>query len=188
MAAGENQCRGDSVTTDEPVFVRRKFTITESLDRALREMATRHYQGNVSQCLRTSIESHREILQGDGQFAVNQIARQLESLDQGQHRLESLVDKLTESKDEEWAIDQQPVIEGVRVPAETAAIYQALAERDTPLRIEDLVERTGVTMETFQEGLSILVDLGLVGRTEDPSPRYQLAGKLGFGTNEDDIA
>jgi len=174
------------MTVDEPVFIRRKFTITESLDRTLREMATRHYQGNVSLCLRTSIESHRETLQGDGQFAMNQIARQLESLDQGQHRLESLVDELTELENERSDTDQRSVIEGVGVSSETAAIYKVLCERDTPLRIEDLVERTGGGMEAFQEGLSTLVDLGLVGRTDDPSPRYQLVGKLGSEANEDD--
>ncbi|WP_276299378.1 hypothetical protein [Halorussus lipolyticus] len=174
------------MTADKPVFIRRKFTITESLDRTLQELATRHYQGNVSLCLRASIESHREILQGDGQFAVNQISRQLESLDQGQHRLESLVDELTELEDERSATSQQSVIEGVRVSSETAAIYNVLCEQDTPLRIEDIVERTGGHMEAFQEGLSTLVDLGLVGRTDDPSPRYQLVGKLGSEANRDD--
>jgi len=48
----------------EYTFIRRKFTITESLDDVLTGMASQHYQGNVSLCIRAAIEDHRGTLAG----------------------------------------------------------------------------------------------------------------------------
>lgn len=149
-------------------------------------MAGRHYQGNVSLCLRASIESHREALQGEGQFAANQVARQLESLDQGQSRLESLVDELAASGDEDSSPSRQLIVEGIKMDNETAGIYEVLAESDTLLRIEDIVEQTGACMEALQQGLTRLVELGLIYRTEDRGQRYGLTGNIGYRTSEAD--
>ena len=84
--------------TGESEFTRRKFTIPRRLDDELVRIAEKHYQGNVSLCLRAAFEDHKQTLNGEGEIAFGRLlshvdkvaARQSEVLDQ----IKSLEDEI----------------------------------------------------------------------------------------------
>ena len=160
---------------EPPEFVRRKFTITETLDAVLQEMAGGHYQGNVSLCLRAAIESHQEALRGEGQFAAHQVARRLDAIDERQARLASSLEDfaaVSQGSDEGDTISAA----GIELSGETAEIYTVLEDQPRALRMDDLVEELDVELEELQAGVTELVNLGIVTRADDATNRYCLAG------------
>ncbi|RQG92831.1 hypothetical protein EA462_00975 [Natrarchaeobius halalkaliphilus] len=165
------------MTERNPTFVRRKFTITKVLDQMLQEMATRHYQGNVSLCLRAAIESHRENLEGEGEFAAHQIKRQLDGLEQRVQKIQMNVDELPieTAKNEKKGIAQS-VQWGIKMADGMPAIVEVLDNASSPLRLEDLLEQTELSPPRLQADLSQLVDHGLVVETTDEQQRFGLAG------------
>ncbi|WP_323173201.1 helix-turn-helix domain-containing protein [Natrialba sp. PRR66] len=169
----------------DPTFVRRKFTITERLDQTLQEMAARHYQGNVSLCLRAAIESHRETLEGDGQFAARQVARQLDLLQQGMRDLQAdLDDVVVEMADEETEPEPRSAMWGVGLADEMQVILDALDSSGSPLRLEDLLEQSELNPPQLQKNLARLVDLGFVVETTDGKRRYGHAGQINSSKNQ----
>ncbi|GAB7018737.1 helix-turn-helix domain-containing protein [Halostagnicola bangensis] len=162
----------------DPTFVRRKFTITERLDQTLQEMAARHYQGNVSLCLRAAIESHRETLEGDGQFAARQVARQLDTLQQGMQELRADVDNASVERDEGQKTELRSAVWGVELTGEMQTIIDSLDSSGSPLRMGDLLEQTELNPPQLQENLARLVDLGFVVETTDGKQRYRHAGQV----------
>ncbi|ELZ06178.1 hypothetical protein C482_00110 [Natrialba chahannaoensis JCM 10990] len=168
----------------DPTFVRRKFTITERLDQTLQEMAARHYQGNVSLCLRAAIESHRETLEGDGQFAVRQVVRQLDTLQQAMQELQADVDNALVERDEVQKETQlRSAVWGVELTEGMQTIIDALNSSGSPLRIEDLLEQTELNPPQLQKNLGRLVDLGFVVETTDGKQRYGRAGQINASKN-----
>lgn len=168
------------MTEESSTFVRRKFTITEILDQKLQEIATRHYQGNVSLCLRAAIESHREILEGDGQFAAQRIMQQLGVLQQDIQVLQVDLGDIQEVAFAEGAKDNlgsQSAVWSVQMSDGMLAIIEILKENRPPLRLEDLLEQTELDLPQFQESIARLVDLGIVVETVDGHQRYGLAGQ-----------
>ncbi|MDH5020366.1 hypothetical protein [Halobacterium rubrum] len=160
---------------EPPEFVWRKFTITETLDAVLQEMAASHYQGNVSLCLRAAIESHQAMLRGEGQLAAQQVVRRLDAIDDRQARLTS---QLEDFATDDSGVDYGGTISaaGVELSGEIAEIYTVLAAQSGALRIDDLVEKLDVELEELHAGLTRLVDLGIVTATGDTPSRYCLAG------------
>lgn len=157
--------------------MRRKFTITEVLDQTLEEMAARHYQGNVSLCLRAAIESHRESLEGDGEFAAHQIKRQLDELEQRVQELQSGLDEIpVDATADDDTGASQSVLWGIEMSAGMLTIVQVLDEASSPLRIQDIAEQTELSPQRLQADLSKLVDYGLVIETSDQQQRFSLAG------------
>jgi hypothetical protein len=169
---------------EDPTFIRRKFTITEVLDLTLQQMAARHYQGNVSLCLRAAIESHRQILEGEGQFALQEVQRKLENVDQTVREMQSNLDEiLVETVQEEQNVDSQPILCGVQLTDEMSAIVGVLENAQSPLRLEDILEQTELTPVHLQPNLSRLVDRGLVVNTRDGRQRFGLAGRANSSRN-----
>ncbi|ARS89334.1 hypothetical protein [Natrarchaeobaculum aegyptiacum] len=166
------------MTEADPTFVRRKFTITERLDQTLQKMATRHYQGNVSLCLRAAIESHRKTLEGDGQFAARQVARQLDALQQGMQELQADVDNASVGRDEgQKETELRSAVWGVELTEGMQIIIDALDSSGSPLRMEDFLEQTELNPSQLQESIARLVDLGFVVETTDGKQRYRHAGQ-----------
>lgn len=158
-------------------FIRRKFTITESLDSVLVKMADRHYHGNVSLCLRAAIESHRSLLRGEGQFAAHRAARALEQLDEQQAELNTMVESLSGKLTEETpAVSEGVETHGVTLPPEAAVVYEELMMAEATLRIEDIMERLEMGPAAVLPGLATLVDRGLVVPQGSEKQRYRLAG------------
>lgn len=174
------------MTGRDPTFVRRKFTITEVLDKTLQEVATRHYQGNVSLCLRAAIESHRESLEGEGEFAAHQIKRQLDGLEQGIQEVQADIDQIpVETTEDEGNGISESVRWGVKMMDEMPAIVEVLDDASSPLRLEDLLEQTELPPPRLQADLSRLVDRGLVVETMDGRQRFGLAGEVNSSRDEE---
>jgi len=169
------------VTERGPTFVRRKFTITEALDQTLEEMATRHYQGNVSLCLRAAIESHRESLEGEGdrELAAHQIKRQLGELEQQVQELQTELNEIPiETTGDDNTGESRSVWLDVGMTTEMRAVVQTLGEASSPLRLEDLLEQTELSPRQLQSDLSNLIDQGLVSKTLDERQRFVLTGDI----------
>jgi len=167
------------MTDEGPTFIRRKFTITEVLDLTLQQMATGHYQGNVSLCLRAAIESHRQILEGEGQFALQQVQRKLENVDQTVQEMQATLGEIpVEESEDKRTVDSQSVMCGIQLTDEMSVIVAVLENARTALRLEDILEQTELAPSHFQTNLSRLVDRGLVITPNDGQQRFSLAGRV----------
>ncbi|WP_434531172.1 hypothetical protein ACODNH_07070 [Haloarcula sp. NS06] len=174
------------MTDEDPTFIRRKFTITEVLDLTLQQMAARHYQGNVSLCLRAAIESHRQILEGEGQFALQQVQRKLENVEHTVQEMQSKLDEIpVETAEEKQNVDSQPILCGIQLTDEMSSIVEILENAHCPLRLGDILEQTELTPAHLQPNLSRLVDRGLVVITRDGRQRFGLAGRSNSSRNRE---
>lgn len=165
--------------TDEYTnFVRRKFTITEVLDEVLQELARRHYQGNVSLCLRTAIESHRDTVEGEGQFSAVQVRRQLDQLERSVGEVQAGLDDIaSEAVSTTAGVEAKPRMWGIQMSEGMVAIVGVMEAAEIPLRVDDLREETGLDPPRIRTELSRLVDQGLAVETTDSQFRYGLAGQ-----------
>jgi predicted transcriptional regulator len=168
-------------------FIRRKFTITESLDSVLEEMAAEHYQGNVSLCLRAAIESHQRTLRGEGEFAAQQVSNQLDNIAEQQQTLNSALDELSLSlPDRTTGGDDSMVVSGLELANAEATVYRAFLEQNRAMHIDDFVEGFDLDLEELHRALTRLVDLGLVAQSDSGKHRYRLAGQPA-DTNQGDL-
>ncbi|WP_411967886.1 hypothetical protein [Haloferax sp. YSSS75] len=140
-------------------------------------MADRHYQGNVSLCLRASIESHREILEGEGYMATRRIERRLENLE-GEQKV--LLEVLTSVKSDvkevhRGSTDGQQPIEAT-MTKDMIRVFELLKTNGDGLQFGDLVEQLDLGMHKVQPALGRLTDHGIVIRTGEAGQRYTLAG------------
>lgn len=163
----------------DSTFVRRKFTITETLDAVLTELAAQNYQGNVSLCLRAAIEDHRATLDGTGaeQIATQRLAVKLENIEEQQEviraEIESIQDQTgTRNQDESGRRHS----DSGRMTANMHCIYDEVKTSDSGLRMDDLVERLDISPSRIQPALGSLVDLGLVVDIGENTHRFQPAG------------
>lgn len=160
-------------------FIRRKFTITETLDNVLTDLAAQNYQGNVSLCLRAAIEDHRTTLEGAGaeQLATQRLAVELESIEEQQDVIRSAVESLqdqTEMRNQAESGRRRGDAGGMT--DDMRSIFDAVKSADGGLRMDDLVERLDIPPSRLQPALGSLVDLGLVVDIGDHTHRFQLAG------------
>jgi len=160
----------------ESTFIRRKFTITESLDDVLTGMASQHYQGNVSLCIRAAIEDHRGTLAGEGAIATQRLASQVESIKSHQQGLIELVEDL--------GVELQTIEENAVATSDTdpemsthmQQICDELSKSDEGLRLDDLVERLDIPASKVVSSLEDLLDQAYVMRSSDGKDRYWLSG------------
>lgn len=158
-------------------FIRRKFTITESLDSVLEKIAAEHYQGNVSLCLRAAIESHQQTLRGEGAFAAQQVSHRLDNIAEQQQTLNSALDELSSSLPGRTPGGDSMVVSGVELADAEATVYRAFLNQNRAIHIDDLVEGLDLDLEELHRALTRLVDLGLVTRSDSGQHRYRLAGQ-----------
>lgn len=160
----------------ESEFMRRKFTLTEDLDTDLQKLANRHYDGNVSLCLRTAIADHQASLDGEGQRALRRVERTLRSVDEQSDTLVETIETVADLTQQ--AIDQHestlPLTTGGEPIRDAEAIYRLLRECDGSLRVNDIVERLDRSPRRVLQGLELLVDHAYIA--SDPNDRYHLLG------------
>ncbi|MUV85533.1 hypothetical protein GJ631_02785 [Natronomonas sp. CBA1123] len=160
---------------DGPVFIRRKFTIPEPQDAVLVNLADRHYQGNVSLCLRAAIEDHRESLNGQGKLATQRLAGQVDSI---RIQQEEILDEITEIRGEILEVPQDEIASSKRLGMsdEMWRLYSRMNEAKRPLRVDDLIEQLELPLSRVQPALGQLIDQAYVVEIEEGSHRYGLPG------------
>ena len=79
----------------------------------------------------------------------------------------------------------QSVRWGVEMTDGMPAIFEALDDASSPLRLEDLLEQTELPPPRLQADLSRLVDRGLVVETTDGRQRFGLAGEVSSSRDEE---
>jgi DNA-binding transcriptional regulator GbsR (MarR family) len=157
-------------------ITRRKFTLTERLDADLQRFADLHYQGNVSLCLRAAYEDHKNTLNGEGRIALKRLEQEVGQLREITTELNREVSDIAEDikdlKDRGSHRELPSVIDGANSDAQQ--VIDELHSARTPLRIEDLLERAGLSPRRIVTALEQLVNLGLVVETPEGA-RYQLS-------------
>lgn len=167
--------------TREKEFIRRKFTITESLDDVLTRLAEQHYQGNVSLCLRAAIEDHRETLSGEGSVAMQRVLQQLDQLERETASLYPEIEESGESVSRgEESEHENAAQDSLNNPQQ--AVVSAVKEAEQGLTADDLVEQVDIHPRTALRTLATLLDNGYVHRERGQEERYRLAG--GQGSHE----
>lgn len=158
-------------------FKRRKFTITESLDEVLVDLADQNYQGNVSLCLRAAIEDHRETLNGtDSGLIAQQLLQRVDELTSRQEQVvttvESLENSLDEIPTEARSSPSQPDQSDTK-----SRVLSGLETAEAPLRIEDLTEQLDLPTRRILPTLETLIDQGMITPIDGSPTRFQLAGR-----------
>ena len=159
---------------DASPIIRRKFTLTESLDNQVERLADQHYQGNVSLCLRAAIKEHQQTLSGEGRLALKRLEREVNNLNETVSNLSpDIADVVGEIEGHRPASehDGPPSISSEQFEV-AQEILEDLHRAETPLRVEDLVERVEAPPRLVIPALGQLVDLGFVVKTPR-GERYQ---------------
>lgn len=161
----------------EVTFTRRKFTITETLDDVLTDLAERNYQGNVSLCLRAAIEDHRTTLEGTSEGLVaQQLTRYIEYLQEGQDHLIASIKSIEDAIDDGTRGKSNPDhIIMVKTTDEMHRVHDVLVGMEQGLRVDDIAEQLEMPTSRVQPALCSLVDQGHVCEYND-NQRYRLAG------------
>jgi Fic family protein len=168
---------GMSRRNQEPTFKRRRFTITESLDTTLEDLADQNYQGNVSLCIRAAIEDHKETLDGtDSGLQAQQLVRRVDELASQQERILDSLDTTEEDVGQSGNQAAPSVSAPEGLPENAAQILEALEMADGGLRIDDLTDRLRLSTAQVQPVIGTLVDRGLVTAQGKRPSRYHLAG------------
>ena len=144
--------------TGESEFTRRKFTIPRHLDEELVRIAERHYQGNVSLCLRAAFEDHKQTLNGEGEIAFGRL---LSHVDKVAARQSEVLDQIKSLEDEIETKKSSNSTSGGHFGREVDQVYRELQKSDEGLRIDDLRDRLGKNLPTLHSALGSLVDHGL---------------------------
>ena len=158
-------------------FKRRKFTITESLDEVLEDLAEQNYQGNVSLCLRAAIEDHRETHSGTNQSLVTQqLLHRIEELTSRQDQMIEELNALETSLAQEPARADSSLLRETGLSDDESRVLKSLETSETGLRIDDLADRLDRPTVRIQPALGSLIDLGIVIPTDESPTRFRLAG------------
>lgn len=166
--------RGKSDTS----FKRRKFTITESLDEVLEDLAEQNYQGNVSLCLRAAIEDHRATLHGtDSDLVTQQLLHRVEKLTSRQDQIMEALEAVENNIGQETTEAKSSSLHISGLSEDEQQILSVLEATDTGLRIDDLAERLDLPTARIQPALGILIDLGIIIPNGESPTRFRLAGR-----------
>lgn len=166
--------RGES----DASFKRRKFTITESLDGVLEDLAEQNYQGNVSLCLRAAIEDHQETLSGTDQSLVTQqLLHRVEKLTSRQDQIIEELNTLETSLAQETAGADASSLQATGLSDDERQILRVLETTETGLRVDDLADRLDHPTARIQPALGSLIDLGIITPNGESPTRFRLAGR-----------
>lgn len=160
---------------DNSTFTRRKFTITESLDERLVEFAGRHYQGNVSLCIRSAIEDHQQSLEGEGKLALSRLVTQMEELKNQQASIQEELQDIDDTLNSPSTSTMGSVSDGDYTDT-TELVRSELSIADDGLRIDDLMDRLPLSLPEIQSALGLLVDQGIVVDRHTNRERFWIVG------------
>ena len=173
-----NNTNDDTDTSTESAFIRRKFTITESLDNELQGLANRHYRGNVSLCLRAAIEDHIQTLEGEGDITTRRLIAQIDEVGQRQQvLLEKIATLATEDEARESVSPSgEQNMPDWPLPPDDREVFSAISSATDNLHVDDLMETVALPKIRVMQALGALVDSGYVFRTDPHNHRYQVPG------------
>lgn len=160
---------------DDSTFTRRKFTITESLDERLEEFAGRHYQGNVSLCIRSAIEDHQQSLEGEGKLALSRLVAQMGELENQQAEIQDQLQELDNTLNAPRTSTVGGVSDGDSTDT-TELVRSELSIADDGLRIDDLMDKLPLSLPEIQSALGLLVDQGVVVDRHTSRERFWIVG------------
>jgi Arc/MetJ-type ribon-helix-helix transcriptional regulator len=165
--------RGAS-SEDSATITRRKFTLTEHLDREIEQLAAQHYQGNVSRCLRAAVKEHQHTLDGEGRLALKRLEREVSTLSESvtglKHDIGEVVAEIERLRSNSTS-DRTPSLPGNQFD-DAQLLLDELHTAKTPLRVEDLADRSTLSARRVTRALGQLVDLGLIFEAS-PDGRFQ---------------
>lgn len=165
-------------TNAEPAFTRRKFTITETLDSELNSLAERHYQSNVSLCIRAAIEDHIQTLEGDGDATTRRLIAEIDEVGDTQQvlvRKISALESALETEGQQTDETSQSPRTGA-LPPTRRQVLDRIAAAESGLHVDDIMETLDLPNEHILAALGSLVDRGYVFRVEPNSERYRVPG------------
>ncbi len=167
------------MVAEDTTIVRRKFTLTKSLDESLESLANQHYQSNVSQCLRAAIEDHRSTLNGtDKTMLMHQIINGIQDL---QHQQDGMFESI-QSINHSINRNEIPESDWQLGPANQSPISRqilSVLKPDTALRLDDITEELDLMSSEIQPVLEVLIDRALIETTDRHPARFRLAGYAG---------
>jgi DNA-binding transcriptional ArsR family regulator len=152
--------------------VRRKFSLTKEIDEQLQELASQHYQGNVSLCIRAAFKEHQRTVHGEGRLALKRLEQEVSRLSE---QISNLETKIAESGSDEDAIGQDSAMRSQRTDGNQSALESQILTYlngvDTAVRIEDIIEATGISPRAVVQIMGEYYDAGIIQETE-PRGRY----------------
>lgn len=155
-------------------ITRRKFTLTERLDTELQQLARRHYQDNVSLCLRAAVEDHKSALNGEGRIALKRVEQKTAQLHELIVEINNNLSAVASDIDEGKKLRSRDAPLSVADDgfSDAQRVLDELHGATIPLRAEDLTERLELSSRRVICGLEQLIDVGSI--IESPhGPRYQ---------------
>lgn len=154
-------------------ITRRKFTLSERLDADLQQLAARHYQGNVSLCLRAAVKDHKSTLNGEGRIALQRLEREMSHLREIAAELTDDVAAMAVELDERDGGGHDAPTSVADKPFDDAQrVLDELHTATTPLRGGDLTEHLELSPRRITHALEQLIDIGLIVESPDRA-RYQ---------------
>lgn len=168
----------EHASDEESVFTRRKFTITETLDSELDGLADRHYQGNVSLCIRAAIEDHVQTLEGEGDITTRRLIAEVNEVSEGQQALLGKIAAIESALEDEsqQTPETQQTPQGDSLSTNDRQVLEAIASAEAGLHVDDLLETIDLPKEQTLAALGSLVDRGYVFRVDPNSERYRTPG------------
>lgn len=159
--------------TSSPEFMRRKFTLPESFDKRLQDLAAQHYSGNVSLCIRAAIEDHESTLTDKDSLSLHRIERQIDSLDTD---IQALADTPSTTSDQETTVQGHNKFGNLGFDEEMSTtmhrVHSEFGGDGLSLRLADLVERIEDSPESIVRACEQLLDLGFLVESDQPR-RYR---------------
>lgn len=171
------------MTTEKPPspeFMRRKFTLPETLDSRLQDLAARHYSGNVSLCIRAAIEDHEATLADNEALSLHRIENHVKSLG---IEIQALADTPSSSVAQSETSGDQHEFSNLGFGTEQSdtihRVYLEFEDSRSSLRVADIVDRLEDSPESIVRACEQLLDLGCIVEGEQPQ-RYRQPTLEGF--------
>jgi hypothetical protein len=163
----------ESNDSQAPEFIRRKFTLPETLDTLLQELATQHYAGNVSLCIRAAIEAHQEMLDNNESLTLHRIENQIDSIHTDIQSLLDVPNTPASRLNSDQRSNQFSALGlSQEQSAVTSRVYTEFKTKETALRVADLIDRVEHPPESIVRACEQLLDSGCLIETDQPR-RYR---------------
>ncbi|WP_146047450.1 helix-turn-helix domain-containing protein [Haloferax marisrubri] len=157
----------DESQNSESEFVRTRVCLTNRHKEKLEECADEHHAGNLSMCMRSAIDDHARVLNGQHAINVDRVKQIANSLHEEVDELSSQLDDLNiqENTNEESDSEHHAPINDV---------HQALIEERDQARPSDLAETLDISRQSALLAAEKLVDRGVVARQPAQEPKYAI--------------
>jgi len=157
----------DAGRDDEPVFERKRITLTERHADMLETYANKHYGGNQSQCIRSAISDHARSLDGQNELNVEKVSQGIDELKAEFESLQSSLEEPADGEETDSAFDDDN-IEGIN------DVQALLIERFGTMSPEEIAEELDISRPRAVAAVEQLVEKGQVTRDPEELPEYRI--------------